>query len=491
MKLFHNATFFTMIAEDDILEAILVDDDGIIIDVYRDLPILPSEIEYVDLQNCFVYPGFIDTHTHSFEGGLYNLAANLSHVCSFKELFETLSQTKPLDEKIFGFSLDEMHLDEKRFPTNIELDVLFPNTPVMIRRIDGHSCVLNSCALKSIPWSEKIPLNSNGLLRGRLNDEAANWFHQISEDWILRAYQEAARIAVQTGHTTLHTMIGNGRNDPEHYSLIAENLHLFPIDFILYPQIFDVHKALELGAKRIGGCLLADGSFGSHTAALLQPYADEPDNYGLLYHSDKFWSDFVTEAHNKDLQVAVHCIGDRAITQLVNTYSTVQKNNLKDLRHIIIHNELTNISIIKKMASANITSAMQPMFDHLWAGEDGMYQSVLGKKRVMMTNRFKTLLDHGVKVGGGSDWYVTELNALKGIDAAINHHNPSERLSHFDAIGLYTKNAAYLSHDEDKIGTLEKGKFADMVCTNKNLFLAYDHKKSKITKVIKKGIALN
>ncbi len=490
MKLFYNATFFTMKSEDDTLKAILVDDEGIIIDVYKEMPILPTDIEHIDLQESFVYPGFIDTHTHSFEGGLYSLAANLNEVRSLSELFEILSQTKPIDGKIFAFSLDEEQLAERRFPTNEELDEIYPHNPVMIRRIDGHSAVLNTYALKSIPWSEKISTVSNGLLRGRLNDEAANWFNHISEEWILRAYQEAAQRAIQTGHTTIHTMIGDGRKDPEHYTLIAENLHLFPIDFILYPQIFDVHKAVELGARRIGGCLLADGSFGSHTAALLQPYADEPENYGLLYHSDKFWLDFVTEAHNEDLQVAVHCIGDRAISQLVNTYYTVQKNVNKDLRHIIIHNELTNEDIISKMAAANITAAMQPMFDHLWAGEDGMYQRVLGEKRVQMTNRFKTLGKHNIKIGGGSDWYVTELNALKGIDAAINHHNPNERLSNFDAISIYTKDAAYLSHDENMIGTLEKGKFADMVSTNIDLLRPFDYKNIEITKVIKKGYIL-
>lgn len=165
----------------------------------------------------------------------------------------------------------------------------------------------------------------------------------------------------------------------------------------------------------------------------------------------------------------------------------MQKNVNKDLRHIIIHNELTNEDIISKMAAANITAAMQPMFDHLWAGEDGMYQRVLGEKRVQMTNRFKTLGKHNIKIGGGSDWYVTELNALKGIDAAINHHNPNERLSNFDAISIYTKDAAYLSHDENMIGTLEKGKFADMVSTNIDLLRPFHYNNIEITKVIKKG----
>ena len=486
MKLFYNATFFSMNKEGETFSAVLVDREKII-ETFKTVPDLAT-VEKIDLKKSFVYPGFIDTHTHSFEGGLYSLSANLEHVRKLSDVFEILANTEPIGGKIFAFHFDENNIKEKRFPTRKELDKIFPKIPLILRRVDGHSCVINSVAAQSINWKTALPKNFNGYLNKHENGIASNWFHKnLTDEGILQAYHKAAEIALKNGITTVHTMVGDGEEDILHYQLLQKKLNDFSVDFILYPQITVVEKALEIGANRIGGCILADGSFGSHTAALLQPYSDEPNNYGSLYHSNKFWENIIRKAHENNLQFAVHCIGDAAISQILNIYEKLQKENPKDLRHEIIHNELTSDEMLDRMATAKVSAVMQPMFDRLWAGKNGLYENRLGKERTLHTNRLASILERGILLTGGSDWYITDLNAIAGINAAAKIHNNRERISHYQAIELYTKNAAKLSFDENRIGKILPGLQADFVCLEKNILDTLNIDKIKIKSVIKKG----
>jgi predicted amidohydrolase YtcJ len=487
MKLFYNAQFHTMKEESDIVSAILIDDKGVIIDTFSHIPEIENA-EKIDLKNNFIFPGFIDTHTHSFEGGLYSLNANLENVTSLNDVFAILSETKPVSGKIFAFHFDENNIKEKRFPTIEELDNIFPDVPLILRRVDGHSCVINSKAAKMIYWDEPLPRDFNGYLFGRANGKASNWFHrELTDDAIIQAYQQAAKIAINNGHTAIHTMIGDAYSDVKHYNLIKDNLHLFPIEFILYPQITDVDIALDIGSGRIGGCVLADGSFGSHTASLLEPYSDKPETSGILYRTDKFWQNFIRKAHKNDLQVAIHCIGDAAISQILNYYEAVQKEEPKDLKHMIIHNELTSDEMLNRMASANVSVAMQPMFDRLWACKNGLYETLLGTERTSRTTRLASIYNRDILLTGGSDWYITDMNALKGIDAATRIHNKKEQLTPYQAIQIYTKNAAILSGDNNRFGTIEKGKLANLVCLEENILENNSIKDIQIDSVVIKG----
>ncbi len=487
MKLFYNAKFYSMCKEGESFSALLVDEFGNIKETFQTEPDI-SNVEKIDLNGAFTYPGFIDTHTHSFEGGLYSLGADLEKASTLEDVFSILSETKPVSGKIFAFRFDERLVKEKRFPTVSELDRIFPDTPVILRRVDGHSCVINSKAAQSIDWDTSLPSNFNGYLSKRENGKAANWFHQhFDNEGILEIYHKAANIAVKTGHTTIHTMIGDGHLNMKHYEFIKDNLHQFPVEFILYPQITDLAKALKVDSPRIGGCVLADGSFGSHTAALLEPYNDEPDSKGILYRTDKFWHNLIQNAHKNNLQIAVHCIGDAAISQILAIYEKVQRDNPKDLRHAIIHNELTSEDILDREKNAKVSAIMQPMFDRLWAIPGGLYENRLGKERTLRTTRLASIYKRGILLTGSSDWYITEMNALKGIDAATRIHNAKERLNAYQAVEIYTKKAAALSFDEDRLGTLEIGRQADFICLQDDIFTSGSIAEIQINAVIKKG----
>lgn len=495
-KLFNNAVFHLMNERNDTAIAILTE-NGKITDVYVDaLPHL-SDCEIVDLKGRHVYPGFIDTHTHSFEGGHYSQSINLLHATSIHQCLEMINDyyqkcSKTEIDVIDAFRFDENKIPEKRFPTIYELDNVCPDIPFVLRRIDGHSSAVNSFAWKKFleanPHAEKLSSRHDSLLRGPLNDAVVHWFlENLSEQTILNAYQQASRIAVQNGITAVHTMIGDSQNSISHYKLIKDNLHLFDTEFILYPQSFNIKAALDVGATRIGGCILVDGSLGSYTAALRQPYSDKPETSGLLYHDNLFWEKFITESAAYDLQVAVHCIGDKAIKQINDIYLKLYMDKEHDLRHELIHCELTPDDLLAEIVASKAVPVMQPAFDLYWGGEDRFYQKVLGKTRADNMNRFNSFMQKGVKITGGSDWYITELDAMQGIKAAVNHHNPQERISPFEALQMYTSNAAWLSHDEARLGILQKGFDADFVCFNSDIMSGNNLNVEQVALTYKKG----
>ncbi len=420
-----------------------------------------SDIESIDLNFAFVYPGFIDTHTHCFEGGLYSLGVKLDNVDNMSDAFGRLSQacvSSATDDPIFAWQFDESSIAEKRFPFVSELDRICPNRPLIIRRIDGHSCIVNSCARKLIaPYLS----TKSEILRGKNNDVAVHYFHsKLSDEVILRAYQQAAQYALSNGFTGVHTMIGDADQSIGHYSLIRDKLAQFPINFSIYPQSFDIKAALDAGAVRIGGCILADGSIGSNTAALNAPYANSVSR-GILYQSDEFWKFFIDEAHKNNLQVAVHCIGDRAINQINDVYKHISSNAVHDLRHQLIHCELTDDDLINDIKISGAVPVMQPNFDLYWGGDGNLYERMLGSERANQMNRIASLLHKGITVTGGSDWYITPMDIVQSIRAAMNHHNPAERLTHAEAVDLYTYNAAWLSKEEGIRGTIAPGFIAD------------------------------
>lgn len=506
-KLFINGVFHLMTEPDYTARAILTENGKIVELFHNGSPDL-ADCELIDLQGNHVYPGFIDTHTHSFEGGLYAQSLSLDTITSIPDLLEKLDdyyQTKKREgtTQLDAFRFDENRIAEKRFPTRAELNSVCPDIPLVLRRIDGHSSVVNSAAWKEFVtansdiFNASFYVNNNGssrkdqdgeILRGDLNDRLVHWYHNnCSESDVYKAYEKAAEVAAANGITTVHTMIGDSKNSLMHYSFIKDQLSIFDIEFILYPQSFNLQAALDSGAERIGGCILADGSLGSYTAALRQPYYNQPYNYGRLYQTDEFWQDFIEKAHRHNLQVAVHCIGDAAVKQINDVYLKLAECDYRDLRHQLIHCELTPQDLLEEIVKSHTIPVMQPAFDMYWGGAEGYYCKVLGKSRYLAMNRFRSFLDFGVQIAGGSDWYITELDALQGIAAASNHHNSEERISVWEALRLYTVNAARLSHDENRLGRIEVGFDADFAVLDRNIISTGPCEKAKVIFTYKKA----
>ncbi|HYE82929.1 MAG TPA: amidohydrolase [Clostridia bacterium] len=436
--------------------------------------------EAVDLIGKTVLPGFYDSHVNLVQTGLNILSLNLSEIRCMDELFSIIrhkASQLPEGEMIRGIGFDELKLIEKRLPNRYELDRCAPNNPVWISRVDYHTSIVNSLALHML----NLPFNLDGIVRdgrslpnGQLTGRASalvrsHMLGRISEAEIARGVHKALNIAIENGITSINAVEGGFTFHDKHAEFMLENKNSFPIDITLFYQTVNVEKILEKGLKRIGGTIFLDGSFGSRTAALAEPYSDDSSNSGTLYFSQEELNSFVLEAHRSGLQIAVHAIGSRAIEQALTAYEHAQAiYPRKDPRHRIEHFEMPADEHIQRAKALGLVASVQPTYEYLWGGARKMYETRLGEARRKRTNPFSKYIKAGLIVAGGSDSDLTPMNPLLGIYSAVNHPTVEYAISIEDAIKLFTINSAKAVFEEESKGSIERGKLADLVILDAN-----------------------
>jgi predicted amidohydrolase YtcJ len=437
----------------------------------------------LDLAGKTVLPGFIDTHEHMMLSGLMASAVHLDDVENLAQLLEKISQKAKETEKgawIRASYFNEQDITERRMPTRADLDQACPDHPVFLLHATCHLCSFNSKALEAI----RVPMNLEGMdmLDGKptgvIRDPGILTFvhptmSKLTPDESKIGFlKEAARRALKKGITTLHALDGGdlGAGDTK---IIWLNRDQLPVNLVCYNQSMLLSEVQELGLPRVGGCICADGAFEAHTAALFEPYADEPDNYGTLTFSQQTMDEFILEANRAGLQVAVHCESERSIEQVLWAMEKALRDFPRtDHRHRIEHLELPTANQITRMAKAGIMASMQPAFLPAFVGQKSLelYEPLLGKARLRWVHPYRTILDHGIPISGGSDSPVTSYDPLAGIQAAINHPNVEERVTLHEAIEMFTSVAAWSAFEEKEKGTIESGKSADLVVLDNDPF---------------------
>ncbi len=441
--------------------------DGIIVRICPQLQLTELPDTIIDLNGHALLPGFIDTHTHFLHSALSLSSAQLFSCRSCSEMIDVfLSFDSPgLWKKGYGY-------DDSSWPQPLDksgLDAVSEVLPVAAFRIDSHSAVINSAALKLL----KIPkeLDCEKVRMGIFSAAAYLWlckhlnaFTTDGEREI--AFAGACRFAVSKGITAVHALEGGegwGMGDVDFLLAKIRTPYAGP-EIIIYPQTVNLGWIKSRGLSRVGGCLLLDGSLGTGTAALSAPYNDNPANSGSLYFSDRALLSFVERAHRSGLQTAFHAIGDRAIKQIVSVYDKVLfKDPKRDHRHRIEHCELPSPADIDKISQLGLYVGVQPVFDLLWNGKNSMYEKRLGSERAKMANPFRQMYRRSIVMGGGSDFDVTPMDPLAGIYAAVNHSNPASSLTVEEAVALFTSSASRFSFDEHRFGSIAVRKKADFV----------------------------
>jgi predicted amidohydrolase YtcJ len=238
----------------------------------------------------------------------------------------------------------------------------------------------------------------------------------------------------------------------------------------LFFQTMDLNKVRKRKLPRVGGCFVTalDGCFGSQDAALLKPYNNDPENRGVLFHSDDEVVNFAKAANREGLQIEMHAIGDAAFDQAVMALEAALKDfPRKDHRHGIIHACLPTEEGLLKCAELGIQIPLQPAF-LMWDLEPASFIEAILGKRAERISPLRKMTDLGIMLSGGSDAPCTLPDPIAGIYAACNHPVAGESLTVAEALKLFTCNAAWTCFDEKERGSLEAGKVADMVILNRN-----------------------
>ncbi|PHS30859.1 MAG: metal-dependent hydrolase with the TIM-barrel fold protein [Alkaliphilus sp.] len=476
----------------------LVENNGIIEFVGNDLPQKYSELGVINLGERALLPAFVDSHIHLSSYALFATTLDIREIKDFKDLESILvayeKQHKP--KMMLAFGISDRSVKEKILITKEILDKMPISTPVLLVKSDGHTCVVNTLMLDMIP--EKIRK-----LRG-FNSDTGQLFQEgfsktidfatskVSIPQLVKSMLAGIDKLADYGIGTVHAVEGIGffmDLDITIVKLLAKGL-MNPFNIRIFFQTTNAKKAKKKGLKRLGGCFATalDGSFGSKDAAISLPYTGT-DNTGILFYKDQEVNDFIEEAHNMNLQVSVHAIGDLAFEQALVAYEQAIKNYPReDHRHTIIHACLANKEQLERAGRIGLHLSVQPGFID-WDLEPYDYMEEILGDRVERLNGLKSMINAGVTVSAGSDAPVTVPNPIEGIHNACNHYNREEALSMEEALRMYTYYGAYATFDEDVRGTLEVGKYADMIILNKNpLLVSLDEiRELKVEKLFLKG----
>jgi len=441
----------------------------------------------IDLQGKAVYPGFYDAHCHFYGYGLDLSRADLNGTKSFDEVINRVKEhaTKFPAEWIKGRGWDQNDWDLKEFPTNEMLDIAFPNTPVILTRVDGHAVIANTEALKraGLDITSKIEggklIQKDGRLTGVLIDNAIDLLTKSipkpNKNEITKVLLQAQKACFKVGLTT----VDDAGLSKEIVLLIDELQQADSIKMRIYAMLDPsdenmeyfvkkgIYKTEKLNVRSIK--LYADGALGSRGACLIHEYSDDPGNLGFLLNAPKRLMDISKQAFKYNYQINTHAIGDSANRIMLNIYSEILKSK-NDKRWRIEHAQVIDPDDFSLFSQYSIVPSVQPTHatsDMYWADKR------LGNKRVKNAYAYKTLLEQNGWIAAGSDFPVENINPLYGFFAAVarqdfngypnDGYQMENALSREQALKAMTIWAAKSNFEENERGSIEAGKMADFV----------------------------
>ncbi|MGI8775453.1 MAG: amidohydrolase [Actinomycetota bacterium] len=436
----------------------------------------PTADRTVDLDGGIVHPAFVDAHVHLPATGLYAAGLDLRGEKKTASILGRLAERAARSEgPLFGGNFEDP-LDEPL--DRNKLDHAVGARPALVARADMHSCVVSSTLLDGLDVSglEGVDVDAEGRPTGYLREQAAaaawSWFEgNLPRQEAIEAIRAAVRLAYSKGVASVHEMHIVEWRGWEAFDVLTEAVADMALWVVPYIAATDVQRVSDMGFHRIGGDYFLDGSFGSHTAWMKEPYTDPPPAgspaSGISYRDDDALFEFFREAQEADLQVGVHAIGDAAIEQAIGTWEKVAAEvglaKVRSLGHRIEHFECGTDDLIARAADLRLRVSVQPAFDRFWGGEEGLYASRIGVDRALGMNRFASMLEAGLMVGAGSDSTVTPLDPFLQMVSLRSHHVEDEATGKIMALKLHTLGSRALAYGPGLDGSLEQGAVADLV----------------------------
>ena len=471
--------------------------------LYLSDAVLPNNksIKVINGKGKTLIPGLIDAHGHVLSYGLSLLQADL--VNSESEQVAVLRAVKFAKENtsskwIQGRGWNQVQWPSNQFPTAESLDRYFPNTPVWLRRVDGHAGWANTKAMQLAGITKNTITPSGGDIIRNESGQPTGVFIDNAMDLITKsiapptreenkaALVKAMQSLTSMGLTSVHDAGIDEENLNLYKELAKENNMALRINAMLYLPSDNWQQVLNNGPYFSEDKMLAfnsikiqaDGALGSRGAALIEDYSDHAGHKGLLLHKSSDFNNFVETAMKSGFQVNTHAIGDNANKLVLDSYQkNIKKTNTKHLRHRIEHAQVLRLDDIPRFSKLGIIASMQATHA---TSDKNMAQDRLGEERILGAYAWRKLLSANVIIAAGSDFPVESPNPFFGLHASItrqDHKNQPtngwlsrEKMTKIEAFNSFTQAAAYSGHQEDIIGSLAAGKKADFVILQDNPF---------------------
>ena len=498
----HSVTGYTSTASGDIrnFSVLVFDDDGRIIATGDDvLAAEHADARQIDGAGKFVLPGLTDAHAHVGMLGFMTAQLNLTGTPSIEDAVQSIAayaKANPGSGWIDGRGWNQVLWPVKEFPTAAQIDAVVPDRPVWLERIDGHAGWANSKALEiggidddtPDPIGGKIHRDSDGRATGILVDNARELVESkvpaITAEDYRQAFLAAFRHLTSLGLTSVHDA-GIDVTEAEAYISMADDNEM---SMRIYAMVKGAGENLDAigtpipsyGNDRLAISsvkLMVDGAIGSRGAAMVEPYDDDVENRGLPFWTQDELDGFVKKSNDMGFPVGIHAIGDLGNKQALDAIEKAQGGKPSAMRNRIEHAQVIRLVDIPRFAELGVIASMQATHA---TSDMNMAEDRVGPERIKGAYAWRKLLDSGAIIANGSDFPVELANPMHGLYASVTRRSraglpeggwyPEEALTREESLHSFTWAAAYAAHQEDRLGSLEAGKWADFIVVDRDYF---------------------